>query len=67
MQVLPDLSLILIHSLDHFELVEGIVDVEQGCGCRFEGFQEPVVGLAEIVSEAFVALVDVPGLHPVLI
>lgn len=62
MQVFPDLGLILIHSLDHLELVEGIINVKQGCGRRFEGIQKPVVGLAKIVSKAFVALVDVSRL-----
>lgn len=66
MQVFPDLGLVLIHSLDHFELIEGIIDVEQGSGCRFKGFQKPVVGLAKVVSEAFVASVDIPRLHPVV-
>lgn len=45
-QVLPDLGLVLVYPLDHFELIEDIIDVEQGCGCRFEGIQKPVVRFA---------------------
>lgn len=61
-QIFPDLSLILVYTLDHFELVEGVIDVEQGCGCCFEGIQKSVVRFAQVVSKALVALVDVPGL-----
>lgn len=64
MHVLPDLSLILVHSLDHCQLVENIIDVEQGCGCCLEGIEKSVIGLAKAVSKASVALVDITRLYP---
>ena len=63
MQVLPDLSLILIYSLDHCKLVEDIIDVEQGGSRRSEGIEKPVVGLPKVVSKSFIALVDVARLQ----
>lgn len=67
MHVFPNLGLILIYSLDHCQLVEDIINVEQGCGCRFERIEKSVVGFAKVAPEAFVALIDITRLYAVIL
>lgn len=63
MHVLPDLTLILIHSFDHCKLVQDIIDVEQGCSRCSEGIEKPIVGFPKVVSKCFIALIDVTRLQ----